>query len=362
MPCDYDATLPYVRKEIKKTKTVNGFPEFTDEVTIYKVMPKMFTEVDRLNTPKNCQFVSYLTEHKDDFGIKDIFISGYDAVSKDGLKFQDAPFKEFDIIITNPPFSQIEDWINKIVDFAQNGGKFIFLAPLQILTNTFPFPYFKNKTFWCGYTEPSKYEDIKGEKIKAYLPSVWLTNLEVSKHKPKRVLSKSWKDHPDEYMPYWNFKGINVDSISNIPYDYKGDIGVPATFIKDIHADQFEIVGFGVGKDLLQSLEGWIDRKNWTRDMINEFYAGPKLTGGANGGNVLFRSLDFERPYKQSFARVIIRNRELVLGREYYDYDDVVKFVKRELVTKEAIEIWNKKLYKSRGNQKAKKGKGIEKQ
>jgi hypothetical protein len=361
LPCDYDATLPYVKKEIRKVKSLSGFLEFNDEIEIYKVIPGLFTENDKVNAPRNCQFVAYLTEHKEDFGIKDIYISGFDALTGKGLKFQDSPFDKFDIIITNPPFSQMEDWINKIISFSKKGGKFIFLSPLSILTNTFAFPYFKNQDFWCGYTEPNKYEDIKGNIVPQYLPSVWLTNFDVKKHKPKRVLSKSWFDRPEEYMPYWNFLGININSINNIPYDYAGTMGVPATFLKDIHTDQFEIVGLGVGKEILQNIEGWIDKRNWTRDMINKYYAGPKLTGGANGGNVLFSSLDLENPYKQLFARVLIKNKELIKGRKYYDFNDVVSFIKKELKTKKPKEIWEPDLFKSRGNQTAKMGKGIKK-
>ena len=361
LPCDYDATLPYVKKEIRKVKSLSGFLEFNDEIEIYKVIPGLFTENDKVNAPRNCQFVAYLTEHKEDFGIKDIYISGFDALTGKGLKFQDSPFDKFDIIITNPPFSQMEDWINKIISFSKKGGKFIFLSPLSILTNTFAFPYFKNQDFWCGYTEPNKYEDIKGNIVPQYLPSVWLTNFDVKKHKPKRVLSKSWFDRPEEYMPYWNFLGININSINNIPYDYAGTMGVPATFLKDIHTDQFEIVGLGVWKEILQNIEGWIDKRNWTRDMINKYYAGPKLTGGANGGNVLFSSLDLENPYKQLFARVLIKNKELIKGRKYYDFNDVVSFIKKELKTKKPKEIWEPDLFKSRGNQTAKMGKGIKK-
>jgi hypothetical protein len=361
LPCDYDATLPYVKKEIRKVKSLSGFLEFNDEIEIYKVIPGLFTENDKVNAPRNCQFVAYLTEHKEDFGIKDIYISGFDALTGKGLKFQDSPFDKFDIIITNPPFSQMEDWINKIISFSKKGGKFIFLSPLSILTNTFAFPYFKNQDFWCGYTEPNKYEDIKGNIVPQYLPSVWLTNFDVKKHKPKRVLSKSWFDRPEEYMPYWNFLGININSINNIPYDYAGTMGVPATFLKDIHTDQLEIVGLGVGKEILQNIEGWIDKRNWTRDMINKYYAGPKLTGGANGGNVLFSSLDLENPYKQLFARVLIKNKELIKGRKYYDFNDVVSFIKKELKTKKPKEIWEPDLFKSRGNQTAKMGKGIKK-
>ena len=63
LPCDFDATLPYLKKEIKHVKTIDGFLEFNEEVIIYKVMPELFTEKDKNNTPRNCQFVAYLTEH-----------------------------------------------------------------------------------------------------------------------------------------------------------------------------------------------------------------------------------------------------------------------------------------------------------
>lgn len=357
LPCDYDATLPYVKKEIRTVKTVEGFIEFEDKITIYRVIPELFTEEEKNNGPRNCQFVAYLTEHKEDFGIKDIYISGYDALSNEGLRFQDAPFDAFDIIITNPPFSQMDEWISKITNFGMNGGKFIFLAPLSILTNTFAFPHFKNNHFWCGYTEPSKYEDVNGNVISSYLPSVWLTNMDVKVHKRKRVLSKSWKDHPEEYMLYWNYKAIDVPSIDNIPYDFKGVMGVPATFLKDLHPDQFEIIGLGVGKAQFQSLPGWIKKEGWTFKKYLEYADTPATSHAFDVSSVLILSKDLEHPYKQPFCKILIKNKEIYSDRTYYDYDDAVNFLKNELKTKKADDIWSPKLYKSRSNKKVKHGK-----
>lgn len=134
LPCDYDATLPYIKKEIKTISSIEGTTDLklADKFEIYKVVPELFTEEDKKNGPRNCQFVAYLTEHKDDFGIKDIYISGYDAITNKGMKFQEAPFELFDVVITNPPFSQMNEWIKKIVQFSKKGGKFLFLAPLSI--------------------------------------------------------------------------------------------------------------------------------------------------------------------------------------------------------------------------------------
>lgn len=358
LPCDYDATLPYIKKEIKQVEFEFLGSVATEDVVVYKVIPELFTEEEKNQGPRNCQFVAYLTEHKEDFGIKDIYISGYDALTGKGLRFQNAPFEAFDVVITNPPFSQMEEWITKIIDFKNKGGHFIFLAPLSILTNTFAFPYFKNGDFWCGYTEPSKYENAKGEILSNYLPSVWLTNFDVKLHKRKRVLSKSWKDHPDEYMPYWNYKAIDVPSIDNVPHDYKGVMGVPATFLKDIHLEQFEIVGLGQGKEQFQSLAGWINRKDWTFKKYLEFADTPKTAHSFDVSSLLVLSKDLEHPYKAPFCKVLIRNKEIINEKVYYDYEDVIEWVKTELSQKEPDDIWNKKLYKNRSNKKVKHGKG----
>lgn len=358
LPCDYDATLPYIKKEIKQVEFEFLGSVATEDVVVYKVIPELFTEEEKNQSPRNCQFVAYLTEHKEDFGIKDIYISGYDALTGKGLRFQNAPFEAFDIVITNPPFSQMEEWITKIIDFKNKGGHFIFLAPLSILTNTFAFPYFKNGDFWCGYTEPSKYENAKGEILSNYLPSVWLTNFDVKLHKRKRVLSKSWKDHPDEYMPYWNYKAIDVPSIDNVPHDYKGVMGVPATFLKDIHLEQFEIVGLGQGKEQFQSLPGWINRKDWTFKKYLEFADTPKTAHSFDVSSLLVLSKDLDHPYKAPFCKVLIRNKEIINEKVYYDYEDVIEWVKTELSKKEPDDIWNKKLYKNRSNKKVKHGKG----
>lgn len=360
LPCDYDATLPYIKKEIKQVEFEFLGSMATEDVVVYKVVPELFTEEEKNQGPRNCQFVAYLTEHKEDFGIKDIYISGYDAINKKGLRFQDAPFEAFDIIITNPPFSQMPEWIEKIIKFKNKGGHFIFLSPLSILTNTFAFPYFKNGDFWCGYTEPSKYENAKGETLGNYLPSVWLTNFDVKLHKRKRTLSKSWGDHPDEYMPYWNYKAIEVISIDEIPYDFKGTMGVPATFLKDIHPDQFEIIGLGVGKEQFMSLPDFINMSSYPENEFQKHYikdGDPENQYGRRNGK-LFTSLDGKNPYKQPFARLLIKNKEINDKYKLFDYDDVINWVNEEIKSKNPIEIWNKKLFKKQSNQKVKHGRG----
>ena len=48
---------------------------------------------------------------------------------------------------------------------------------------------------------------------------------------------------PDAYPHYDNYDAINVDKVSEIPYDYEGKMGVPITFLDKHNPEQFEIMG-----------------------------------------------------------------------------------------------------------------------
>lgn len=46
----------------------------------------------------------------------------------------------------------------------------------------------------------------------------------------------------EQYPQYDNYNAINVDKVSDIPYDYTGLMGVPITFLDKYNPNQFEIV------------------------------------------------------------------------------------------------------------------------
>ena len=143
-------------------------------------------------------------------------------------------------------------------------------------------------------------------------------------------------------MPYWNFKAIEVQSIQDIPYDYYDTIGVPATFLKDIHPDQFEIIGLGRGKKQFMTLKGFIDRSS--------YYPKNKF-GGRN--STLITSLDGKNPYNIPFTRILIKNKKINKDKNNYGFKDVIKWLNQELLNKKPINIWNHKLFtKKRSNQK----------
>ena len=83
--------------------------------------------------------------------------------------------------------------------------------------------------------------------------------------------------NPIDYPKYDNYDAINIDKTKDIPMDYKGEMGVPITFLDKYNPDQFEIIG--IDEQLLFELKGKSSR----------FYL--------NG--------------KKLYARIVIRNKKL---------------------------------------------------
>ena len=68
----------------------------------------------------------------------------------------------------------------------------------------------------------------------------WFTNINMEKRHENLIMYKQYT--PDEYPKYDNYDAINVDKVSDIPYDYEGIMGVPITFLDKYNPEQFEIV------------------------------------------------------------------------------------------------------------------------
>ena len=57
-----------------------------------------------------CNFVKFLVAHADDYDIMSISVSGYNSETDEGVKFQDIDYSKYDLVITNPPFSNFIDF------------------------------------------------------------------------------------------------------------------------------------------------------------------------------------------------------------------------------------------------------------
>jgi hypothetical protein len=160
--------------------------------------------------------------------------------------------READIVVTNPPFSLFREYITQLVDHKKN---FIIIGNQNAITCKEIFPLIRDNKIWLGYNsgdmefvvpdyyEPRavRYREENGIKYRSMGNICWYTNLDTKKRHESLTLFKPYT--PEEFPRYDNYEAINVDRVSEIPYDFDGAMGVPITFLDKYNPEQFEILG-----------------------------------------------------------------------------------------------------------------------
>jgi len=172
--------------------------------------------------------------------------------------------KEADIVITNPPFSLFIEYLLQLIEYNK---KFIIIGNLNATHYKEIFPLIRDNKIWLGNTnfnggatyfigskdlyDPKKMSNpkhayIKDGKLYWRVNGVrWFTNIETKVRSEELILYKHYT--PEEYPSYFNYDGIDVNNINDIPIDYMGNMGVPDSFLQRYNPNQFEIVGLGCG-------------------------------------------------------------------------------------------------------------------
>ena len=165
--------------------------------------------------------------------------------------------KQADIVCTNPPFSLFREYVAQLVEYNK---KFIIIGNDNCRTYKEIFKLIIDNKIWCGYNHVKEFIKQDGSKQKFGNVS-WYTNLEILKSQEKLDLYKKY--NPNEYPKYNNYNVINVDKVSDIPFDYDGVMGIPITFLDKHNPEQFEILGMAEdnGKGYSGQLAEW-DGKN----------------------------------------------------------------------------------------------------
>ena len=292
-PCDWDESFQeaLVYKE-------EGYVAPYDLISLGGTIKKIDIEHSRerierdLGTVK-CNFIKFLVAHAEAYGIKSISVSGYNPETGEGVRFQDVDYSNYDIVITNPPYSAFDEFIETM--FRAN-IKFLVIGPTSALTHRDIFYLFKNNKMWGGYhlhmtgfIKPNGEILSKSDANVRY--SCWLTNLDVSYRHDIMMLTEKYTE--ERYPKFCNYDAINIITTKEIPYDYDGLMGVPITFLQKYNPQQFEIIGNSAElagpapADIPKSLKG-----------------GPRFY------------LKTEEGYKRMFDKIVIRNKEV-----YHDED-----------------------------------------
>jgi hypothetical protein len=165
--------------------------------------------------------------------------------------------KEADIVVTNPPFSLITEFILQLIEY---GKKFLIIAPFSAICRKEIFELFQQNKIWLGYgfEKGNAYFRIPKEAISEYAKGVydpetglvkfrnctWITNMDIPKRHQIIDLRGNYYNEA-LYPKYYNYDGIDVAKIADIPSDFYGYMGVPITFMEQYNPDQFEIIGRG---------------------------------------------------------------------------------------------------------------------
>ncbi len=165
--------------------------------------------------------------------------------------------KQADIVVTNPPFSLFREYVAQLIEYDK---KFIIVGHQNAITYKDIFKLIKDNKLWLGYGFKggaghfinTQYEDYASagdhkEGMIRVSGVHWFTNMDIDKRHEDLILYKKYT--PDEFSTYDNYDAINVDKTKDIPYDYKGLMGVPITFLDKYNPDQFEIETLGIGEE-----------------------------------------------------------------------------------------------------------------
>ncbi len=164
-----------------------------------------------------------------------------------------ALLEECDIVVTNPPFSLMKEFLPLMVN---SGKQFLVLGNMNHALYSENFVFFKENKVWLGYNSghfwfrvPDYYEEKKtdfkidetGQKWRRMGNICWFTNMDIEKRHQPLDLYKHY--NIQEYPTYDTYDAIECGRYSDIPVDTDRVIGVPITYLAYHCPEQFEIIG-----------------------------------------------------------------------------------------------------------------------
>ena len=243
---------------------INTYDEFyTQRKTIEKEL-KYYTEQFRnkviylnCDNPLKSKFWQYFYDNFHNFKLKELISSHYCengsfSMSYDGdfekvksLKngsFNDIECFELleraDIVITNPPFSKFREFLRVLLVMNKD---FLILGQVNMLSTKETFKHYKMGLFKLGYNfNHNTPFDTPFKKEVAIGGICWMTTLKMQKD----IKEINFIEYDEQrYRKYDNYDAININSIREIPKDYKGKMGVPITYLKYHNPREYKIVG-----------------------------------------------------------------------------------------------------------------------
>ena len=145
--------------------------------------------------------------------------------------------KKSSIVITNPPFSKLREFIELLVKLNK---KFLIIGPKNACAYRWYFKLWKEGKVGYGqnFNDNFWFQNQKGE-WKKFGNIAWHTNMKITKW--DFIMGPEYKEGKYPFLE--NYKEcIFVDRASNIPVNYKGLMAVPPSFGYRLNKLQFELI------------------------------------------------------------------------------------------------------------------------
>jgi len=204
---------------------------------------------DFLRGKLTCNFVRTFTQNARAWGIQSITASGYNPAIDKGVKFQDVDYSQYDVCVTNPPFSLYGEFMKTIV----GNIDFIVLAPLLNRNSTWEGIALYERTAYLGFgielhmtfENPTKENNYSGTKV---VNCDWITSFPEAQAERNAKHFKSgikYDLYKDEYtvMTGMTMKDgthpIRV-SMSTYPEDFDGWMFTTIGVLDNLDQDTYE--------------------------------------------------------------------------------------------------------------------------
>ena len=196
-------------------------------------------------------FVKYFKDNFHTLGLKTLLASNidtgdgayaykYDGKEETTLKLAKGDFlteevdnllKACDIIATNPPFSILRKIFDRIWEAEKD---FIIMGPLYSVDYSNILPHIVSGRVNVDFKENKTFSNEKKVSV------IWLTTFTSPRHSMEFTETYT----PEKYKRYDRYPDtINIDRSRDIPKDYYGKMGVPLSFIKYLHREEFNLLG-----------------------------------------------------------------------------------------------------------------------
>lgn len=217
---------------------------------IYKVILSDIkdTELEKTETLTG-NFIKYLLLNRNRFNYNSLSFSG--MVAGEGLDFRSINYYNYDVVITNPPFTLMDDFINIIVTeynkdliviSSQVAVTLRNITPL-ILNNKLRYGFTRrlNSLYYSKYNRVVKASEAEGNTAAC---CSFMTTFPIPEVAPLKLEDRDLKSYP-------TLNGyLYIEKTKLIPNNYSEPMIVPITFLLKYNRQQFKLL------DILQGLRG----------------------------------------------------------------------------------------------------------